>query len=52
MDYQEQINELKSKAQAEIDSYNTVYFSFGAIVQKCADFLNRKYKLGDYTDEA
>lgn len=31
---------------------NTVYFSSEAIAQRCADFLNRKYKLGEYADEA
>lgn len=30
---------------------NTVYFSSEAIAKKCADFLNNKYKLGDYADE-
>ena len=30
--------------------YNTVYFSSEAIAKKCADFLNRKYKLGEYAD--
>lgn len=31
--------------------YNTVYFSSEAIAKKCADFLNKKYKLGEYADE-
>lgn len=30
---------------------NTVYFSSEAIAKKCADFLNKKYKLGEYADE-
>ena len=30
--------------------YNTVYFSSEDIAEKCADFLNKKYKLGEYAD--
>ena len=31
--------------------YNTVYFSSYDIAEKCVDFLNKKYKLGEYADE-
>jgi hypothetical protein len=45
-------NAIHSVGTAFFCGYNTVYFSSYEIAQKCADFLNRKYKLGEYADEA
>ena len=44
-------NALHSVGTAYRDGYNTVYFSSYDIAEKCADFLNKKYKLGEYADE-
>ena len=45
-------NAIHSVGTAFFCGYNTVYFSSYEIAQKCADFLNRKYKLGEYANEA
>lgn len=43
-------NAFYSVGTAYRGGYNTVYFSSYDIAEKCADFLNKKYKLGDYAD--